>query len=211
MPNNRRKLGNSGKSTTIRNIQNAVYNALARPIHGIFGNPGNTGGYGGGRYQGAGVQGNWNPEYYYNEIYPADTLLTPVTQTFNQAFAEARRKGLNTFEFNGGLYGTQLGDNPNWRQAGDARTRETIVPVPIDADTIRHRSNVPREDIIHTRRYLEDGGTIYIKPSKRGTFTAAATKHGMSVQGFANKVLANKDNYSAAMVKKANFAKNFAK
>lgn len=33
----------------------------------------------------------------------------------------------------------------------------------------------------------------------------------MSVQGFANKVLANKDNYSAAMVKKANFAKNFAK
>ena len=64
---------------------------------------------------------------------------------------------------------------------------------------------------IHSRRCLEDGGTIYIKPSKRGTFTAAATKHGMSVQEFANKVLANKDNYSAAMVKKANFAKNASK
>ena len=55
------------------------------------------------------------------------------------------------------------------------------------------------------------GGGIYIKPSKRGTFTAAATKHGQSVQGFASKVLANKGNYSPAMVKKANFARNAAK
>ncbi len=51
-------------------------------------------------------------------------------------------------------------------------------------------------------------GGIYIKPSKRGTFTAAAKKHGMSVQAFASKVLANKSNYSSAMVKKANFARN---
>ena len=50
---------------------------------------------------------------------------------------------------------------------------------------------------------------IEIEPSKKGTFTAAATKHGKSVQGFANQVLKNKDNYSPAMVKKANFAKNF--
>lgn len=55
-----------------------------------------------------------------------------------------------------------------------------------------------------------DGGSIYIKPSKRGTFTAAATKHNMGVQEFANKVLANKEDYSPAMVKKANFAKNAA-
>jgi hypothetical protein len=33
----------------------------------------------------------------------------------------------------------------------------------------------------------------------------------MSVQGFASKVLANKDNYSSAMVKKANFARNARK
>lgn len=50
---------------------------------------------------------------------------------------------------------------------------------------------------------------IHIKPSKKGTFTAAATKHGESVQGFASKVLNNKENYSPAMVKKANFAKIF--
>jgi hypothetical protein len=53
-------------------------------------------------------------------------------------------------------------------------------------------------------------GGIYIKPSKRGTFTAAATKHGKSVQGFASQVLANRGNYSSAMVKKANFARNAA-
>lgn len=58
---------------------------------------------------------------------------------------------------------------------------------------------------------FSDGGGIYIKPSKRGTFTTAAKKHGKSVQEFASQVLANKDNYSTAMVKKANFARNAAK
>lgn len=55
-----------------------------------------------------------------------------------------------------------------------------------------------------------DGGKIHIKPSKRGTFTAAAKKHGKGVQEFARQVLANKENYSPAMVKKANFARNAA-
>lgn len=55
------------------------------------------------------------------------------------------------------------------------------------------------------------GGSIHIDPSKRGTFTAAAKRHGKSVQEFASQVLANKDNYSPAMVKKANFARNAAK
>ena len=54
-----------------------------------------------------------------------------------------------------------------------------------------------------------EGGGIHIKPSKRGTFTAAAKKHGKGVQEFASQVLANKENYSPAMIKKAVFAKNF--
>jgi len=57
---------------------------------------------------------------------------------------------------------------------------------------------------------MKEGG-IHIDPSKRGTFTAAATKRGKSVQGFASQVLANKENYSPAMVKKANFARNASK
>lgn len=54
-------------------------------------------------------------------------------------------------------------------------------------------------------------GGIYIKPSKRGTFTTAAKEKGMGVQEFASKVLSNKENYSSAMVKKANFARNASK
>lgn len=54
------------------------------------------------------------------------------------------------------------------------------------------------------------GKDIHIKPSKSGTFTKAAKQHGMSVQGFANKVLKNPSKYSAAMRKKANFARNAA-
>ena len=54
-------------------------------------------------------------------------------------------------------------------------------------------------------------GGIHIKPSKRGTFTAAATKHGICVQEFAARVLRNKDDYSPSLVKKANFARNASK
>lgn len=54
-------------------------------------------------------------------------------------------------------------------------------------------------------------GGIHIKPSKRGTFTAAAKRHHMSVQEFARTVLNNRARFSAAMVKKANFARNASK
>lgn len=52
---------------------------------------------------------------------------------------------------------------------------------------------------------------IHIKKSKEGSFTAAAKARGMTVAHFAALVLANKDKYSAAMVKKANFARNARK
>ena len=55
------------------------------------------------------------------------------------------------------------------------------------------------------------GKNIYIKPSKRGTFTAAAKKHGKSVQAFASQVLSNPGKYSKAMRKKAQFARNASK
>lgn len=55
------------------------------------------------------------------------------------------------------------------------------------------------------------GGPINISPSKKGTFTRAAKQRGLGVQEFANKVLANKEDYSTVMVKKANFARNTSK
>lgn len=58
---------------------------------------------------------------------------------------------------------------------------------------------------------LKSGGGIHIAPSKRGTFTAQATKMGMGIQAAASKILnAPEGRYSPAMRKKANFAKNFA-
>ena len=69
--------------------------------------------------------------------------------------------------------------------------------------------NLPKTiGLINNNMEQKKAGGIYIKPSKRGTFTAAATKHGMDVQEFASKVLNNKEDYSPAMVKKANFARN---
>ena len=79
-----------------------------------------------------------------------------------------------------------------------------------DINTIRDTFNVYASGNGGENEYKEGGG-IHIKPSKRGTFTAAATKHGKSVQEFARQVLANKENYSTAMVRKANFARNSAK
>lgn len=61
--------------------------------------------------------------------------------------------------------------------------------------------------IIHD---YNSGKDVRIKPSNRGTFTKAAKQHGMSAQGFANRVLRNPSKYSAAMRKKANFAHNAA-
>lgn len=52
---------------------------------------------------------------------------------------------------------------------------------------------------------------IEIKEKNKGKFSAAAKQHGESVQGFASKVLANKDKYSPTMVKRANFARNSSK
>lgn len=53
-------------------------------------------------------------------------------------------------------------------------------------------------------------GGINIKKSHRGLFTKEAKAAGMSVQEYASHVLANKDEYSTAVEKRAQFAHNFA-
>lgn len=80
---------------------------------------------------------------------------------------------------------------------------QTIIRSILESEDIKNGY-----DAISTYR---SGGSIHIKDSKKGTFTAAAKKRGQSVQGFASKVLANKDNYSPTMVKKAVFAHNAPK
>ncbi len=52
-------------------------------------------------------------------------------------------------------------------------------------------------------------GGININPANKGKFTESANRAGMGVQEFARKVLANKEDYSATQVKRANFAHVF--
>lgn len=149
----KRTLENGGKRQIIKNIQNTVYDALSLPINAIFGRPG-KGSYGGGTFSGSGTGGKWTPQdFYYNEIYAPDTLMVPTRETFNDAFARARRAGLDTFEWNGGTYSTEMSDNPNWKQAGDSRYVESLAPLIIPADTIRRRSKHPHEDVYHPSRF----------------------------------------------------------
>lgn len=54
-------------------------------------------------------------------------------------------------------------------------------------------------------------GGIHIKPENKGKFTAYANTHGKSVQRMASQVLANKEDYSPTIVKRANFAHNASK
>jgi hypothetical protein len=52
---------------------------------------------------------------------------------------------------------------------------------------------------------------IHIRESRVGTFTAAATAHHMGVQEFASHVLSHKEEFTARMERKAQFAKNATK
>jgi hypothetical protein len=78
--------------------------------------------------------------------------------------------------------------------------------VPLDTEDIEDTS----QEMLSSDDDMKYGG-IKLDPKKKGTFKAQATKMGMSVQEAAEHILNNKEEYSPEMVKKANFAKNFAK
>ena len=100
------------------------------------------------------------------------------------------------------------------RKAEEAAQRQNILN-DFALNRQAHNFNIAVEDTKNNMfnnqaiQMMADGGSIYIKPSKRGTFTEAAKRRGLGVQEFASRVLANKENYSPAMVKKANFARVF--
>lgn len=86
----------------------------------------------------------------------------------------------------------------------------------------RHKKNLDKNPYFraYAKATWEDGGMvgdeyaeggIHIKPENKGKFTAYAKSHGKGVQEMARTVLANKENYSPTIVKRANFAHNAAK
>ena len=141
-----------------------------------------------------------------NGHYP-DTFKKPNHPTFSdesiyhsEATPGGRWRG-NTYEPSDYVLNQQGGWNNFLRGFYNQEQGTGAVPI--------FKGGVMLPEVTITPQYKE-GGKIYIKPSKRGTFTAAATKHGKSVQEFSRQVLANKENYSPAIVRKANFARNAA-
>jgi hypothetical protein len=57
---------------------------------------------------------------------------------------------------------------------------------------------------------FKEGG-IMIKKENRGKFTESANRANMGVQEYARHILANKEDYSPTLIKRANFARNTAK
>ena len=95
----------------------------------------------------------------------------------------------------------------------DKISRNTLIDSMAKLTTLQEQSRERDQEyqaFDNLEQTFADGGDIHIKKSKVGTFTAAAKKRGMGVQEFASTVLANKDRYSPAMVRKANFAHNAA-
>lgn len=117
----------------------------------------------------------------------------------------------NTFRMSDSLY-----DSP---VSMDDRQQYLIDNEPNGVSLLKSNGTLPVYDgipwggvlpeVTVTPQY-SDGGSIHIAKNKRGTFKAQASRMGMSTQQAASHILANKDNYSPAMVKKAVFAHNFA-
>ena len=126
--------------------------------------------------------------------------VTPIEEGTPWTYSLAK-DAKQLFENSGYKYGMHQGvpNNGSWKIID-------VSPQNLGYDSF---GNLRTIDVMPDRLF-NSGKDIHIKPSKRGTFTKAAKQHGMSVQGFANKVLKNPSKYSAAMRKKANFAHNAA-
>ena len=117
----------------------------------------------------------------------------------------------NTFRMSDSLYNSPV--------SMDERQQYLIDIEPNGASLLESNGTLPVYDGIPWGGVLpeveitpqhSDGGSIHIAKNKRGTFKAQASRMGMSTQQAASHILANKDDYSPAMVKKAVFAHNFA-
>lgn len=132
-------------------------------------------------------------------------------RAFDDAAANLKKKQVANMMYNYAAYGGPIYSMP-YMSAGATGydiAKDNAYARQMQVQTKNSTSFNP---IFNSSGYeFADGGGIHIAPSKKGTFTAAAKKHGKSVQAFASQVLANPENYSPAMRKKANFARNAAK
>ena len=133
------------------------------------------------------------------------------TGSYPNAFQQVSNQNLQNMNVTGTGSSTAPSQKSNPLNSLGGLTQATMGAVTNMIKAIIEPEENYRTTLKNTGAHYANGGEINIKPSKRGTFTAAAKKRGKGVQEFASQVLANKDNYSPAMVKKANFARNAAK
>lgn len=138
------------------------------------------------------------------EMLPTFISATPNFNRLN----DNQRNALFSYYYNVG-HGGYTRKSPKLQQAlKDFNLDEVVNQMDFGYYDTKNSGLRKRRDEERALFNMKSMGGIHIDKNKRGTFTAAATKHGMGVQEFASKVLANKENYSPAMVKKANFARN---
>jgi len=92
--------------------------------------------------------------------------------------------------------------------ASDYLTPDDVKKSPSGTNTLKAVTPTKSREMAATQKPFPKKGII--KPSKKGDFTAKAKSAGMSVQAYANSILsAKKGTHPPALVKQANFARNF--
>ena len=155
-------------------------------------------------------QNGYDASGYYDKVSKIGKAMTTLSPT--RWIGTLRGTGMPWEESNQGLYG-------GYGETG--RAADQLFDIMIGSkigekfsDKIQNTKELlelSKENHNPFLQFHNSRKDINIKPSKRGTFTKAAKQHGMSVHGFANMVLRNPSKYSAAMRKKANFARKASK
>ena len=159
-------------------------------------------------FGGGGAGGSWDQEMPQAPTQgvrpPVVDMPEPVQARTPAKKSQFRYEEGESPEPTGSMYTIQAGDT----LSALARRFGTTV------QELARLNNIQNVNLIRRGAQLKlpemQQGGIYIDPAKRGTFKAQATRMGMGVQEAASKILSNKEDYSPAMVKKANFARNAA-
>ena len=151
---------------------------FARFFRSLFSS--NKGKFSGGKTGGGGSRITPGEVTKYKEEKDTTIIPLPIVQTFNEAFAKARKGGDKTFQFNGKTYSTALGGGKGTYEAGQRRKAIVgIVP-----DTIIDTRLVPYTENTWALggSLFADGGSIHIDPANRGKFTETKRRTGKTTE-----------------------------
>lgn len=155
------------------------------------------------------VRNNNNPVKFDKEGNLVDQVTGEKgTMLVPNVTIKPKRKSNYSSAFDGSLW--NFVDVTNALSGGILNRTSAIQNLRAAYDAYKYLKGDPGVKLIIPQ--YNSGKNIHIKKENRGKFTAAANKHGMSVQAFARKVLnAPKGKYRSTLRKRANFAKNAAK